>query len=92
MKYLIAIWVVIVLLGLLLISLVNMSEYGVSGLILAGISAFALYRIFKCVFEGGDSDDVMKYNASGSGRPSRGSDPLDYLFFPDIPGDEYDGD
>ena len=92
MKYLIAIWVIIVLLGLLLISLVNMSEYGVSGLILAGISAFALYRIFKYVFEDGDSDDVKEYNASGGGCPSRGSDPLDYLFYPDISGDDYDGD
>jgi len=92
MRYLIAIWVIIVLLGLLLISLVNMSEYGVSGLVLAGISAFALYRIFKCVFEGGDSDDVKEYNAPGSSRPSRGSDPLDYIFFPGISGDDRDGD
>ena len=92
MKYLVAIWVIIVLLGLLLISLVNMSEYGVSGLILAGISAFALYRIFKCVFEGGDSDDVIEYNASGSGRPNRRSDPLEYIFFSDISGDDHSGD
>jgi len=92
MKYLIAIWVVIVLLGLLFISLINLSEYGTSGLILAGISAFALCRVFKFIITDGTPDDTKEYHPSASCGSGARSDPLDYIFFGEISEDDDDDD
>ena len=91
MKSLISIWIVIVLLGLLFISLLNLDEYGASGLILAAISAFALYKVFKFVFEEDDAGDERGYTTPVAGKPVSRSDPLQYIFFSDI-GDSGDGD
>ena len=84
MRFILAIWVIIVLIGLLIISLINLDEYGTSGIILAGISTFALYRIFKFMFWGDDPDKAKESSASsGNGLP----DPLEYIIFGDIAGD-----
>jgi len=84
MRSLLSIWIVIVLLGLLFISLINLDEYGASGLILAGISAFALYKVFKFVFEDDGSDEGRKHSSSAKCKPCPGSDPLHYIFYSDI--------
>ena len=83
MKYILAIWVVIVLIGLLIISLINLEEYGTNGIILAGISAFALYRIFKFLFKSSDSDGSVDYSAP---RRSSSADPLEYIIYGDLTG------
>ena len=80
MRYLLTIWVIIVLIGLLIVSLINLDEYGANGLILAGISAFALYRCFKFVFAEADPEETKE------NRPARGriTDPLEYIILGDI--------
>jgi uncharacterized membrane protein len=81
MRYILAIWVIIVLVGLLVISLINLAENGTSGMILAGISAFALYRVFKFVFTSEDPDSAEESRASsGNGI----ADPLEYMIYGDI--------
>ena len=83
MRYLVAIWVVIVLVGLLIVALINMNEYGVSGLILALVSAYALYKIYKLMFEGQDSEDPSDERMLRK-SPSDTFDPLDYIMFSDL--------
>ena len=85
MKHILAIWVIIVLIGLLMISLINLPEYGASGLILAGISSFALYRLFKFMFEDSESDEL---NEARSPKVGGASDPLEYIIFSNITKDE----
>ena len=84
MRYILAIWVIVVLIGLLIISLVNLKDYGTNGMILAGISAFALYRIFKLMFVDGDRD------SREDSRASKGSvlhDPLEYIIYGELAGE-----
>jgi len=83
MKYILAIWVVIVLIGLLIISLVNLEEYGTNGIILAGISAFALFRIFKFLFNSGDPDEPEDRSISSR---STSTDPLEYIVYGELSG------
>jgi len=91
MRNLLSIWIVIVLLGLLFVSLINLEEYGASGLILAGVSAFALYKVFKYVFEDDDPDEGRGYSPSTAYKPCSKHDPLHYIFYSDI-NDESDSD
>ena len=87
MRYILAIWVIVVLVGLLLISLINLTEYRASGLVLAGISSFALYRVFKLMFfEDASEDDDTGCSSGGVGSSVK-SDPLEYVIFGDISGD-----
>jgi len=88
MKYLLAIWIVIVLVGLLLISLINLTEFRVSGLIIAGISVFALYRVFRFVFYDDDADSAGEYDSSEGHGIGKMSDPLDYVIFGEIANEE----
>ena len=86
MKFLIMIWIIVVLLGLFFISLINLETYGISGLILAGISSFVLYRIFRFIFKGYKperSDD----EEPSDGRSSGPCDPLDYIILGNIAGE-----
>jgi len=84
MKYILAIWVIIVLIGLLLISLINLEYYGTNGIILAGISAFALYRVFRFVLGVGDPDSPNEHRTV---RHDSFSDPLEYIIYGDIAGE-----
>ena len=47
-----AAWVIIVLVGLLFFSLVNLSEYGFAGLFFAILSGYGLFKVFKLIYEG----------------------------------------
>ena len=84
MRYILAVWVIVVLVGLLIISLINLKEYGVNGMILAGISAVALYRIFRFLLESDDSEDTERSRPSGH---SGFRDPLEYIMYGDIAGE-----
>ena len=70
MRFFLIIAIIVILLGLLFIALDNMAEYGISGLILAVISIFSLYRVFRYVYHG-----------IGEGSSKSNSGPIDYLFF-----------
>jgi len=84
MKCILAIWVIIVLVGLLFVSLVNLEDHGVSSVVLAGISALALFRIFKFLLGGGKPEGFESNRPSGD----RGlHDPLEYVIYGDIPGE-----
>ena len=88
MKYLIAIWVIIVLIGLLFIALINLEDYGISGYILAGVSAYALYKIFKLMFFGWNPDETDDDNAKIISS-HESLDPLEYIIYDNLP-DECD--
>jgi len=81
MKYILALWVIVVLIGVFFISLINLPDYGANGLILAGISAFALYKVFKFLLSSDDSDDFEETRTSGGGGLST---PAEYIFFGDM--------
>ena len=80
MRFFLVISIIVILIGLLFVSLDNMADYGVSSLILAGISSFSLYRIFKYLLEG----SRPKCGGEASDRSSDTPSPLDYLIFGDI--------
>ena len=88
MKYFIAIWVIIVLIGMLYISFVNFSEYVVSSLIIVGICAFTLFRVFKFALAVNGSDGSGKDDPPGGGGSGGCPDPLDYVIFGDIANDD----
>jgi len=81
MRYILAIWVIIVLIGLLTISLINLEDYGTSGVILAAISVVALYRMFKLLFGRGRSE---RDEDDGVSNKAALPDPLDYIIYGDI--------
>jgi len=83
MRFLIAIWVVVVLIGLLFIALFNLEEYGFSGYILVGVSTYALYKIFKLMFFGRDPDETEENGITGS-KSLESCDPLEYIIFDDL--------
>ena len=86
MKFLIMIWIIVVLTGLFFISLINLETYGVSGLILAGISSFALYRIFRFIFMGYKAESD-RTGSAGDKRSVRSCDPLDYIILGSVAGE-----
>ena len=83
MRFLIAIWVIVVLIGLLFIALLNLEEYGVSGYVLASVSVYALYKVFKLMFFGRDYDDADDDGAAEC-RPLESCDPLEYIIYDDL--------
>ena len=90
MKFLIMIWIIVVLTGLFFISLINLEAYGISGLILAGISSFALYRIFRFIFLGFKQEDPDTRGAQqrhAGGRPASSCDPLDFIILGSVAGE-----
>ena len=97
MKYFIIVWVILILIGLFYISLDNLEGYGVNGLLLAGISCFVLYRVFKYMYTDHKSgvsrskqarDDDPAYTRDPRMCGKRPHDPLGYIFYGDIPEDE----
>ena len=84
MRYILAIWVIIVLAGLLIISLINLAENGASGMILAGISTFALYRVFKFVFAGDEADGPEEHRTP---QGDRVANPVEYMIYGDLAGE-----
>ena len=94
MKYFIVVWVILILIGLFYISLDNLAGYGVNGLLIAGISCFVLYRIFKFMYNdykaGATQSKQPRGDAPAHGRDQRpcvsqACDPLGYIFYGDIP-------
>ena len=47
-----AVWIIVVLAGLLFFSIASVAEYGFASLFFAGLSGFGLYKIFKLIYEG----------------------------------------
>ena len=62
MAIIFAVWVIIVLAGIVFFSLFNITEYGFASLFLAGLSSYGLYKVFKLMYEG--------YKSSGAGHRS----------------------
>jgi len=83
MKYLLAIWVIIVLIGLFFIALINLADYGISGIVIVGISAFALFRCFKFLFFDAEAAEPKEKSPSSC---SGAHDPLEYIIYGDIAG------
>ena len=81
MRFFLIIAIIVILIGLLFISLDSMGDYGISSLILAGISSFALYRIFKFLLEEKKpATDPSTENSDDTEAVS----PFDYIIFGDI--------
>lgn len=88
MRYFLVILIIVILMGLFFISLDNIVDFGISSLVLAGISSFALFRVLKYLFEGSDS----KQSDATDGSSCGGSvNPLDYIIFGEI-ADENEAD
>ena len=83
MRYFLAIFIIAIMIGLFFISLDNLADFGISGLILAGISSFVLYRIFKFLFLAYRPDGA-KRRRSSSNVPGGSYDPLEYVIYGDI--------
>jgi len=81
MRFFTVIIVIAILMGLIFIALDNMEDYGVSGLILAGISVFALYRVFKYLLEGSKAESAT---SAGSNDSQESSSLIDYMIFGEI--------
>ena len=81
MRFFIVIMVITILMGLFFIALDNMGDYGISSLILAGVSIFALYRVFKYLFEGGKAKNAESLD-SDDWQESHNL--IDYMIFGDI--------
>ena len=86
MRYLLTIWIIIVLIGLLFISLIYLEEYGTNGVILASVSAFVLYRIFKLIFKSDASDWSDDEDENRASRKDSMQDPLELIIFGDLTG------
>ena len=91
MRYVLAIWVIIVLVFLFFFSLFSLAESGVSSLVLAGLSGLGLYRIFKFMYSGYNSPAQQESRRKGAGEAcgSGGatgvpSDPLEFIIFYDM--------
>ena len=78
MRFFLIVLIIAILLGLFFISLDSMEYHGVSSLVLAGISSFALFRVFKYLFEGIRPKKVNLPNGEDI------SAPIDYLFLGDV--------
>jgi len=81
MRFFLVIAIIVILVGLLFISLDNMEDYGISGLILAGISSFALFRIFKFLFE---ETKTTTDPSTKTDNTTEKASPFDYIIFGDI--------
>jgi len=80
MRFFLVVSIIAIIMGLFFISLDGLGDYGVSSLILAGISVFALFRIFKYLFE-----FCEQKNQNGRvGCSDDVSDPIDYLIYGEI--------
>jgi len=91
MRYVLAIWVIIVLIFLFFFSLFSLAEAGVSSLILAWLSGLGLYRIFKFMHSGYNSPAQAEGRHKGAGEACGGgcgtgapSDPLEFIIFYDM--------
>ena len=81
MRFFIVVFIIVILIGLFFISIENLADNGVSSLILAGISIFALYRIFLYLFEG----SRPKTSGEPGGKDRREmANPIDFMIFGDI--------
>ena len=91
MRYVLAIWVIIVLVFLFFFSLFSLAESGVSSLVLASLSGLGLYRIFRFMYSGYNSQAQQESRRKGAGEAcgSGGgtgapSDPLEFIIFYDM--------
>ena len=82
MRYILAVFIITIMIGLFFVSLDNLIDYGVSGLALAGISSFVLFKIFKFLLHGYKPGGAKETRSTGSSY-----DPLEYVIFCDIAGD-----
>jgi hypothetical protein len=100
MKYIIAIFIILALVSVFITGLTGVGEYGSSGLIMAGLAGYALYKIGTLIYEGYKSDGTEnRSSGSSSYRPSSGSsyssggsssksdDPLEFMIFDDLTDD-----
>ena len=94
MRYVLAIWVIIVLVFLFLFSVFSMAGSGVSGFILAVLSGVGLYRVIRFMYNGYNSDGAREERSMDCDRAAGPSDPLEFLIFydlkEDIGNDEWD--
>jgi uncharacterized membrane protein YgcG len=73
MKYIIAIFIILALVSVFITGLTGVGEYGSSGLIMAGLAGYALYKIGKLIYDGYNSDGTENRSSGNSSyRPSAG--------------------
>jgi len=89
MRYIFAMWVIIVLVFLLFFSLFGMIESGVTGFVLAGLSGYGLYKILRIMYKGYKAGNSKEKRPSGYGGSHSPSDPLEFIVFYDL---DYDVD
>lgn len=83
MRFFIIVAIIVILLGLFFVSLDNLAEFGLRSLALAAISSFALFRVFKYVYEGkGTSAEIR---GSGSAKVA---DLMDYMILGEVAKEE----
>ncbi|MCL2366721.1 MAG: hypothetical protein FWC75_06695 [Oscillospiraceae bacterium] len=87
MRFFGVIMVIAILMGLFFVALDSMADYGISSLILAGISIFALYRVFKYLCEG---HRAARAKAKGGTGSKTSHNLIDYMIFGDANADAKD--
>ena len=90
MRYILAMWVLIVLVFLFFFSLFSLAESGVSSLILAWLSGFGLFKVLKIMYSGYNAERQKECRppgggeATGNGDTGVPTDPLDFIIFYDM--------
>ena len=91
MRYILAIWVIIVLVFLFFYSIFSLTESGVSSLCLAWLSGLGLFKVLKVMHSGYHSQAQKESRLHRGGDASNGPgstggspDPLEFIIFYDM--------
>jgi len=84
MKYVFAIWVIIVLVFLFFFSICTLAESGASSLLLAVLSGYGLFRILRHMYKGYHAASAGEDPSLSGARGDVQADPLEFIIFYDL--------
>ena len=88
MRYVFAMWVIIVLVFLFFFAVFSLAESGASSMVLAVLSGFGIYRILKHMYKSYYSAESEEKRPVGNGKAGEHADPFEFIVFYDMASEE----